>query len=165
MGLGAIGLVGAVGATGLNLYGQAQQAKAQSVAAAYNNRLAENEAANLEVETAERIKRQRINIRESMAELRNRMAGSGLITTSGTPLLLAGETAGRLELSIQDAARQAAIQAASARAQGKMGLFEAKQAGDASKLAMFGSAMSGATSVFGKYQEGAYQGLYRIGKR
>jgi hypothetical protein len=93
------------------------------------------------------------------------MASSGVLTTSGTPLLLAGETAGRMELSIADAARAASIQAASLRAQGKMGLWNAKQSADASKLAMFGTAISGATQAFGMYQSGSYQGVnYRIGK-
>lgn len=165
MGMGAIGLVGAVASTGLAMYGQRQQAKAQMMAAGYNNQLAENEAANLEAENAERINRQRANNRSSLSDLRNRLAGSGLVTTSGTALMLAGETAGRMEVSIADAARAASIQAASLRAQGKMGLWNAKQSAEASKLAMWGTALQGATSAFGMYQQGSYQGVnYRIGK-
>lgn len=164
MGMGAIGLVGGLASTGLSIYGQHQQGKAAEAAAKYNNTLAEREAANVEAQTSEGIKRQRQGNRSALAEIRARMATSGVQTTTGTPLVLMGETAGRMELSIADAARAANMQATSLRAQGQMGLYEAKQAASAGKLAMLGTGISGLTKAFGQYQEGSYQGLnYRIG--
>lgn len=164
MGLGAIGLVGAVASTGLQLYGQHQQAKAEEAAAKYNNTLAQREADNVQMQTAEGIKRQRIADREGMAAIRARLAGSGLQTTTGTALNLMATTAGRMELSIADAARASEMQAASLRAKGRMGLWEGQQAASATKLSMFGTAISGATKVASMYQAGSYQGMnYRIG--
>lgn len=164
MGLGAIGLIGSVASTGLAIYGQAQQAKAQEAAAEYNNQLAQAEARNTEVESIEAIKRQRANNRSGMAEIRARLASSGLQADTGTPLSIVGEAAGRMEIDIADAARRAAMQAASLRAQGKMGLWEAEQASSASRLNMLATGIQGATSAFGMYQEQKYQGVnYRIG--
>ena len=160
MGMGAIGLIGGLASTGVQLYGMNQQAKAQAAAARYNAGLAEREAANTEAQTTEAIRRKRMNNRAAMAELGNRIAGSGLQGTTGTPLNLLGETAGRMELEIGDAARVAAMQAASMRAQGKMGLWEADVRQQATKTAMIGTAIGGLTSAFGKYQEGSYQGIY-----
>lgn len=159
MGLGAIGLIGTVASTGLAIYGQRQQAQAQEQAARYNNNLAQAEARNVEMESAEAIARQRIRNREGLASLRARMAASGTVSTTGTPLLLAGETAGRMEIEIADAARRANIQASSIRGQGRMGIWNAKQASAAGNLASIGTAIRGATSAFGMYQQGSYQGV------
>lgn len=160
MGLGAIGLVGTLAATGLQMYGQHQAAKAQTQAAEYNDKLAQGEARNLEVETSVGIQRQRVKNREALASLRNRAAFSGVQTTTGTPLVMAGEAAGRFEMSIQDAARTAAMQTASLRAQGKMGLWEAAQAESASKINMLATGISGAANAFGQYRSGKYQGTF-----
>ena len=159
MGLGAIGLIGTVASTGLAIYGQRQQAQAQEQAAAYNNRLAQAEARNVESQTSEDIARQRTANRAGLASLRARMASSGVLTTTGTPLLLAGEAAGRLEVGIADAARRANMQAASLRAKGRMGVWEAEQYASAANLASIGTAVSGATRAFGMFQQGSYQGV------
>lgn len=166
MGMGAIGIVGTLAATGLQMYGQHQQAKAAEAAAEYNNDLAQAEAGNREAETREGISRERINNRADLASLRTRMAAQGRQVTTGTPLVLLGNAAGTLELGIQDAARASRMQADSMRAQGKMGLWEAEQQGKAAKLAMIGTGIQGITSAFGQYQEGKQLGMYpRIGGR
>lgn len=158
--LGLLGLFGSLASTGFSIFGQYQQAKAAEEAAEYNNKLARAEAANLEAETAEQIKRRRIENRAGLADLRTRLASSGVVTTTGTPLLLQGEAAGRLELQIADAARSASMQAASLRAKGRMGLWEADQMNSASRLSMLGTAIQGIGSAFGKYQSGSYLGIY-----
>lgn len=180
--MGAIGIVGTLASTGLQMYGQHQSAKAQMEAAKYNAKaarlsaeynlkLAENEATNSENQTSEGVKRQRISNRSALADLRNRSASSGLRTTTGVPLMVAGESAGRMEIGIQDAVRASSMQAASLRAKGKMGLWEADAAGkmglweaaqakSASRIAMLGTAISGATSAFGQYRTGKQQGLF-----
>jgi hypothetical protein len=159
--MGAIGMVGTLAATGLQMYGQHQAAKAQTEAAKYNNQLAEDEARNREVETSAGIQRQRVQNRAALASLRNRAAFSGVQTTSGTPLILQGEAAGRFEMGIQDAARTAAMQAASLRAQGRMGLWEAAQASSASKINIAATGISGAADAFGQYRSGKYQGVFK----
>ena len=160
MGLGAIGLIGGLASTGLSMYGQSQQAKAANQAADYNNALAQREAANLEAETAQGISRERINQKAALADLQNSMAGSGVQTTTGTPLSVVGETAGRFEVGIADAARSASIHAASLRAKGAMGLWEGAQTGAAAKINMFSSGIAGLGSAATKYNEGQYQGLF-----
>jgi hypothetical protein len=158
--MGAIGLVGSLAATGLSMYGQHQASKAQTQAAKYNDALAQAEAANRETETRVGIQRQRVSNREALAGLRARMAHSGVQTTTGTPLILAGESAGRFEIGIQDAARSAAMQANSLRAQGKMGLWEAAQAKQAGKINMIATGIQGISSAFGQMQQGKHQGIY-----
>lgn len=160
MGLGAIGLIGGLASTGLQMYGQHQQGKAATQAAKYNNALAEMEARNLEMETAEGIKRERINHRAYLAELRNRTAASGVQTDTGTPLALMGEAAGRLEIGVADAARKANMQSASIQAKGRMGLWEAEQFKRANKLAMIGTGIQGVTNAIGQYRTGKYQGTF-----
>jgi hypothetical protein len=162
--MGAIGLIGTVASTGLQLYGMHQQGKAAEQAAKYNNLLAQREADNRERQTSEGIKRQRQNNRAELAQMRVAAGASGVRTTTGTPLALLGEGAGRMEIQIADAARNAGIQADSIRAQGTMGLWQAKQQQSANKIAMLGVGIQGLSSAFGKFQEGQYQGLnYRIG--
>lgn len=160
MGFGAIGLIGTLASTGVQMYGQRQAAQAEMQAAQYNQRLAEQEAANRETETRAGIARQRVSNREALAELRNRMAFSGVQTTTGTPLLVAGESAGRMEIEIQDAARRANIEAASLRAKGRMGIWEAQQAKAATRINLLATGLKGASSAFGQYQDGKYQGIY-----
>jgi translation initiation factor 1 (eIF-1/SUI1) len=158
MGLAALGLIGSVASTGLSIYGASQQASAAKQAARYNAAIAEAEAKNQELQTAEGIKRQRMNNRAALSELRNRLANSGTITTSGSPLTVQSETAGRMELAIADAARASAIQAESLRAKGRMGLWEADQMTRAARISMFGTAIGGAASAFGTYSQARYTG-------
>jgi hypothetical protein len=81
-------------------------------------------------------------------------------------LLLAGESAARMELGIADAARAASMQAHSLRAQGQMGLWEAGQAAKANRLNMAATAVGGLSKAFNQYQEGSYQGLFpRFGSK
>lgn len=166
MGLGPIGLIGTLATTTLSVMAQNQQAKAVSQAARYNATLANHEAANREAEASQGIIRQRAANSESLAELANRLSNSGTRADVGTPRLLAGETAARMELSIADAARAASMQARSLRAQGQMGLWEAAQSNQAARYGMAATAIGGLTKAFGQYQEGSYQGLYpRIGSK
>lgn len=158
--LGLLGLFGTAVSTGFSIFAQNQAAEAQEQAAEYNNLLARREASNLEAETAESIKRRRIENRAGLADLRTRLASSGVLTTTGTPLLLQGEAAGRLELQIADAARSASMQAASLRAKGRMGLWEADQNTSAARMSMLGTALKGAASAFGQYSSGSYLGIY-----
>ena len=182
MGAGALGLFGGLASTGLSMYGQLQQGKASMQAARYNaeqlrrqadynNRLAEAEASNRERESSEAIRRARINNEATLSELRARLGASGVRLTTGTPLAVMGEAAGRLELSIADASRTAMMQAASMRAQGKMGLWQAEQAGtmalfegrlakQSSLLKAGATAFGGIGSAYGKFREGSYQGLF-----
>jgi hypothetical protein len=160
MGMGALGLIGSVASTGLQIYGMSQQAGAQKQAARYNALLMEREAANREAETSQAIVRRRQSNVSALSEIRAALAAAGTRTTTGSPLGLMGEAAGRMDLDIADAARAAAMQAASLRAKGAMGLWESKQAGRAANIGMLGAGISGLSSAWGKYSDGRYQGLF-----
>lgn len=144
--------------TGVSIYGQQQAAEAQEDAADYNNKLAENEALNEELVAAENIKRARVEKRREMARLRTSLVSTGTLTTSGTPLAILGESSANLELGIADAARASAMQAASFRSQGKMGLWEAGQARRAANLNSVATGIKGASSAASAYSGYKYNG-------
>lgn len=160
MGFGAIGLVGGLVSTGMSIYSQRQQGKSAVAAAKYNNQLAEQEAENLQSETAENIARARINNRRSLSTLRSRAAASGTLTTSGSTAAALGEAAGTLEVGIADAARAAAIRAKSIRQQGQMGVFNAAQQKKAANFQAIGTGIAGLTKAAGT----AYSN-YQVGSR
>lgn len=145
---------------GASVYAQSQASKATTAAANYNNKLAGQAAHNQELQAVEGIKRQRINNRAALGQIRLEMANSGTQTGEGSPLAVLGETAGRMEVGIADAARNSALQAASARAQGKMGLWEADQSAKSAQLQMAATAISAAGSIASGYQSGSNLGLY-----
>lgn len=134
--------VAAVGSAGASIYGQRQAAKAQESAAKHNNKLAEAEARNLELESHEAISRQRRNDKRQLSSIRARLATNGALNTEGTPLAILGETKSNQELAIDDAARASSIRAASIRSAGQMGLWESKIASSAAKTANIGTAFS-----------------------
>lgn len=144
--------------TGTTLYAQNQAQKTTDRLAAHNNKLAENEARNRELESQEAISRERRRKRAQMARVRNQLAAGGTLTTSGTPLAILGETSSRIELGIADAYRRSNMDAASLRARGQMGLWEADQAATGTNLAMAGTALKGLSSAASAYGSAAYQG-------
>lgn len=143
--------------TGTAVYSQQQQAKSQERAAAYNARLAENEAKNREAESHEAIRRQRIENRRKLSRIRAQLASQGTLTTTGSPLAILGESAGNMELALQDAKRASDMQAASFRSQGQMGLWEADQAKAAANISSAATVLNGATSAFGSYSNSVYK--------
>lgn len=151
-------IVSAAVGTGTTLYAQKQQQETTDKIAANNARLAENEAKNRELEAQEAISRERRRKRAQMARVRNQLAAGGTLTTSGTPLAILGETSDRIELGIADAYRRSNMDAASLRAQGRMGLWEADQAAAGTRLAMTGTAIKGLSSSVSAYSGSVYQG-------
>jgi hypothetical protein len=134
--------------TGVSIYGQQQQAKAATKAAEYNNILADQEAKNVELQNMEQLKRERIKNRRAMADIRNRMAQNGVLNTEGTPLAILGESSANFNLGIQDAARASNMQAASLRAQGQMGLWEAEQGQAAANINSVATVADGVSSYY-----------------
>lgn len=145
----AVALV--VVSTAATVYSQQQAAATQTKAAEYNNKLAEAEAKNRELEMAEQLKRQRIKDRRAMAQIRNRLANSGTLTTEGTPLAILGESAANFNLGIQDAARASNMQAASLRAEGQMGLWNAAEGQKAANIESVATVANAAASAYTGY--------------
>jgi len=129
-------------------------------AALRNQQQAEAEARNRELEAAEAIKRQRLRDQREKAAIRARLAQQGTLTTSGTPLLILGEVAANQELAIQDALRAANMQAASARAQGTIGLWEAESTAAALTNKSIAAGIQGLSSAAGGYASASYQGAF-----
>ena len=144
--------------TGLAIYGQNQQAKSAVQAAKYNNTLAQNEATNLANTAREAQTRERQRNRRQIAQLRNNLAGQGTLNSSGTPLAILSDSQTNLSLGIADAARATDMQTAALRARGQMGLWEANQSRSASRIGMFGTALSGATKAVSGYRDFKYTG-------
>jgi hypothetical protein len=161
-------LAATVASTGTAIYSQQQQAKTAENAAAYNNRLAANEAANRANEAAEASRRQRIENRRKLARIRSSLANSGTLTTTGTPLVILGESQSNMELGLADAKRRTDMQAAAMRAQGQMGLWEAGQMSSAARTQSIATGLQGASSLASGYTGAVYSnqvpdtfGLYR----
>jgi type II secretory pathway pseudopilin PulG len=148
----AFSALATLASAGVSIYGQRQAAKTQERAAEYNHQIAENEARHRELETAEQVKRRRVQDKREMATLRNNLAASGTLTTEGTPLAILGESSAFMDLAIQDAVRQSTIEAASIRARGQMGLWEASQASRASRISSIGTALGGFSSAVTAYR-------------
>ncbi len=149
--MGAFAALFGIG-TGLQMFGQVQAGKSALAAADYNNKLAQREAANTVASSQEAIRRQREGNAESLADLQLQAAASGVQTTTGTPLVLAGTAAGRLELGIADAARNASMHAASQRAAGKMALWEGQQAKTAAYLSAAATGVKGISSAAAQFK-------------
>jgi len=148
--------------TGISFYGAKQQAKSQKYAAEYNAKVAENEARNVQLQSTEQQKRMRQQNRREMAELRNHVAGGGTLTTSGTTVDLLAENAANLDTQVQDAARQARLQADSLYAQAELSRWEGRQAVQAGKVSAYGALFSGvsnmASTYYGFHQKGTLAG-------
>ena len=172
-------LFSAVG-TGVQMYSQIQQGKtaarvaqynadAGNAAAKYNNDLAVAEANNKDAETTQGIIRERVNQRAALGTLRAQLADSGTSGESGTSLDLIGNSASNFQLNVSDAARASAMQAASARASGQMGLWKAstqgavgvwegQQAKSAGTLAAIGTGFSGVANMDSAYGHNKFTG-------
>lgn len=129
-------------------------------AALRNKQMADAEARNRELEAAEAIKRQRLRDEREKSAIRARLSQQGTLTTSGTPLLILGEVAANQELAIQDALRQANMQADSARAAGTMGLWEAQSTAAALTNKSIAAGVQGLSSAAGSYASASYQGAF-----
>lgn len=102
--------------TGVAVYGQMEAAKSAKEMGEYNAKLAENQAAQVDMEARESVRRRREQNRRFMAMQRTAYAKSG-VTIEGTPLEVMAETAGILELEALDASRQASQQSMALRGQ------------------------------------------------
>ena len=129
-------------------------------AALANKRIADAEASNRELEAAEAIKRQRERDKREKSAIRARLAQSGTLTTSGTPLLILGEVAANQELAIQDAVRATNMQAGSLRAEGTMGLWEASTNRAANANKSIAAGIQGLSTAAGGYTSASYNGAF-----
>lgn len=155
-----IAAVTAVASTAATIISNEKAADAATDAARANQQRADAEAKNRELEAAEAIKRQRERDKREKAAIRARLSQQGTLTTSGTPLLILGEVAANQELAIQDAVRSANMQAASLRAEGTMGLWEADVTGAALKNKSIAAGIQGLSSAVSGVSSASYNGAF-----
>jgi len=103
-------IVGAVG-TGLAYKGQKDAAKTTAAVGEYNAKISEADAAQLDMEARETLRRRREANTSFLSSQRSKYVASGVVADTGTPLEVQAETAGILELDALDQARQARVQA------------------------------------------------------
>lgn len=133
--------------TGLSFYGQRQQAKSARYTAEYNAKVVENEARNRQLEAAESQKRMRQQGRRQMADLRNNLAYTGVLTTTGTAVDTLAEHAANLDVMVKDAARESRIHTDSLYEKAAMIRWESRQRQQAAKLASYGTIFSGVSQM------------------
>lgn len=144
--------------TGLQVYSKIQEGKTAMRVAKYNDNLAEREATNKELEFSEGVKRERISQRKASATQRARLTTTGNLSSTGTPLLVMEETQMNFQTSISDAARATSMQASSFRQQGKMGLWQAKQAKKAATIGAIATGIQGVSQAVSAFGHNRYSG-------
>lgn len=123
-----------------------QSAKAQEQAGKVQADTAEMAARNQELQAAEAIRRERVNKRRRLARMRADRGASGVVMT-GSSLDVFAETAGIMEISLQDAARESSMAASNTRSQGQTSLWESRVQAGATRLQSYGSLLSQASST------------------
>ena len=118
---GIIGLVGDV-----RNHRQARaNAEAEQARNEYNARIAEREAARVEKQNEENVRRQREAYKYLHADQRALLGKSGAAMESGSPLAVLGQTAADEELKIQSLAYKGYNDATQLREQAKMSRYQA----------------------------------------
>ena len=121
--------------------------KSARIAGEYNAKVDENQAKTEELEAAEEARRKRIENKEILGNQLARRAAAGVDLQSGSSLLVAAETAGRLELDIFENNRQSQNTAMRYRSSATMSRFEGAQANKASKFKAGESLLRGAGQI------------------
>ncbi|MCW1916979.1 hypothetical protein OJ996_25545 [Luteolibacter sp. GHJ8] len=136
-----------------------KSAKAQEEAGLYQKMAADQAARNTSLQNAENIRRERVNKDRRLARMRAGMAGTSGLVMEGSLEDAFTESAGRMELEIQDMARAGAMQAANQHRAGEISLWEARTGAAATRAQATGSLLSSAASmVGGVYMSGAFSG-------
>jgi len=142
--------IAAVGAT-VTFIGQQKAADAAEEAGKMQKKAADQNARNTELQTAENIRRERVNNRRRLARMRSDMAGTSGLVFDGTMEDAFLETAGQMELQIQDTAREGSMEAANSRSAGAMAQWEARAQATATRIQSYGTLISSAGGAYGNY--------------
>jgi len=152
----AISAISAAAGAAVSYQGSKNAAEAAEDNAKAQNKAAEMAARNTELEGAEAIKRERINKRRALARLRADHGTSGVVM-DGSSMDVFAETAGGMELRIQDAARGNAMEASNQRRSGAVALWEGRQQAAATRISAYGTLLSDTAGIAGNaYKSGAF---------
>lgn len=142
--------IAAVAGAATSYVGSQKAADAAEDAGKAQQEAANAAARNEEMQAAESIRRERLNKRRRLARLRSQMNAGGVLMEDSS-LDVFKETAGSMELSIQDAARSSNMDAANARSQGDMAMWEARSAALGQRIQGYGTLLSSASSTTTSY--------------
>lgn len=106
----------------------AMQATAQAQQASYNVQSAKNRAEQARQNAMEQERRQRKDVRRKMSSAEATMSAAGIVSTTGTPLLVADEMARNFELDVLTKRFEAEQSIEAAKAQARLARFEGNQA-------------------------------------
>lgn len=143
-----IAIIAMIAGAATSFVGAQQSAKAAEQAGKAQNDAAQAAASNEEQQGAEAIRRERINQRRRLARLRADSGTSGVMM-DGSSMDVFAETAGAMELQIQDAARSSSMEAQNMRNQGSMNLWEARTQAAATRMSSYGTLISDAGGIAG----------------
>lgn len=144
----AISAVLGLAGTWLSFKGAQDSAKATVQYAKRQQEVAALDARNIERQAAENAIRARVNARRNLARLRGNMGTSGMVFGDSMEDAFV-ETAGRLELDVQDAARAAAMESQNRRSQGDVALWEGRVRAGAMQMQSYGTLLSDASRMAG----------------
>ncbi len=153
----ATAVISAIGAA-TSYVGAQKSADAAEDAGKAQKAAADASARNEELQGAETIKRERLNKQRRLARLRSDMNRGGVVM-DGSSMDVFGETAGAMELQLQDASRAMNMDASNQRSAGAMSLWEARSQAAGTRLAATGTLLSDSASIAGGlYKSGAFSG-------
>jgi hypothetical protein len=132
--------------TGVQMYGQRQQAKTAERVAERNAKIQENQALQTEMDARENARRQRADSKAKLKTQRSRYAKAGVIM-EGSPLEVMAETAGLLELDALEIGRQAKGEATRLRAGAEVSRQDGYDQANALRIASGATLLSGAGSA------------------
>lgn len=150
-----MGLVG----SGMQAYGQQQQAAAARQVAAYNAGMDEAEAKQVDLDSQENIRQTRKAGQIYLSRQQAAYAAAG-VTNTGSALSVMATTAGRYEQQAQQQFRNASAQQNKYHAQAQMGLYNGKIQSDALKLQSYATILSGVAKAAGSYGSGVDSGAF-----
>jgi hypothetical protein len=133
----------AAASTAISVDASNDAAKAQEQQGLLAADAAKKAARNEFLQNEENLKRERDNKKRRLARVRSGMIGGSGMVMDGSMEDAFVETAGRMELEIQDAARAGSMQVQGIRDQGALSLWEARTAAVASRVEASGSLLSG----------------------
>jgi hypothetical protein len=147
--VGIATVVSAIGA-GVTFAGAQASAKAAEQQGRDQMRAAEAAARNKELQTAENVRRERLNKRRKLARLRSEMNSGGVVMADSSMDVFA-ETAGNAELAIQDVARESSLDTTNTRNAGSMAAWEARALARATRVQSYGTLLSDTSKAASSY--------------
>lgn len=152
----AVSAVAAAAGAATSYVGAQKAASAAEDAGKAQKAAADAAARNDELQGAETIRRERINKRRRLARLRSDLNSGGVVMDNST-MDVFSETAGAMELGLQDASRAMNMDASNQRNAGAMSLWEARSQAVGTRIAATGTLLSDSAQIAGSaYKSGAF---------